>query len=151
MEEMIDVVDEKDNVIKVVTWKEMNANALLHRAANVILFNKKGEIFVHLRAKNLILYPGTWDIKIGGSARAGESYEECAKRELMEELGIKNAKLEYLFNLKLRTKENNNNKKVYKFIYDGKIQLDKKEVETGKFMMLEEAKKLYRMGKARNF
>ena len=144
---MVDIVDENDKAIKVVPWTEMHKNALLHRASNVILFNSKGEIFVHKRQKNLLLYPSMWDVKIGGTARAGENYEECAKRELMEEAGIKDAKLEYLFSLKLRTKENNNNKKVYKCTYNGKIKLNKKEIESGRFMSINDAEKLYNKGK----
>ena len=35
------------------------------------------------------VYPGYWEASAGGSALAGESPIECAKRELFEETGIK--------------------------------------------------------------
>ena len=34
-------------------------------------------------------YPGKWEFTAGGSALQGESPEECAKRELLEETGLK--------------------------------------------------------------
>ena len=147
MIEMVDIVDENDNVLRAATWQEMMDKSLLHRSANIIVFNSKGEIYVHQRAKNLKLYPGMYDVKFGGSVRAGESYEEAAKRELLEEAGIKNAELEFLFPLKFRSKSNNCNRNVFKCIYDGKIILQKEEIANGKFMTIDEIKKLAEEGK----
>ena len=147
MEEMIDVVDEEDNVLMPVTWKEMNEKSLLHRAANIFVFNSKDMIFLHRRNRNLPLYPGMYDVKVGGVVQAGESYEEAARRELKEELGIEGTKLEYLFDLKFRSQHNNNNRKVFRCVYDGRIKLQPEEVEEGKFVSLEEAKKMLEQGK----
>ncbi|TAL58403.1 MAG: NUDIX domain-containing protein [Nanoarchaeota archaeon] len=142
MVEHVDIVDENDNVIRSAAWEEMMSKSLLHRSANIIVFNSKGEIFVHRRQKNLMLYPGLYDVKFGGSVRAGESYEEAAKRELLEEANIKNAELEFLFTSKFRSKDNNVNRKVFKCTHDNKITLDKEEVFDGKFMKIDEIKKL---------
>ncbi len=147
MEEMVDIVNEQDNVIGQATWEEMHRMALLHRSANILVFNSKGELFVHKRAAGLALYPGMHDVKFGGIARAGESYEDCAKRELKEEAGIEKAKLEFLFPLRFRSGNNNNNRKVYRTVYDGIIKLQKEEVESGSFMTLDEAKKMLADGK----
>lgn len=141
-EELIDIVDDDDNVIRQATWKEMHEKSLLHRSSNVFVFNSKGKVFVHKRASSLKLYPGMYDVKMGGIVRAGESYEEAAKRELEEEAGIKNAELEYLFSIKFRSYKNNNNRKVFRCIYDGKIKLRPEEVESGRFMTVGEAKKI---------
>lgn len=146
-EEIVDIVDENDNVVRQATWKEMFENSLLHRTANVIVFNSKGEIFVHRRALDLKLYPGLYDVKFGGSVRAGETYDEAARRELFEEAGIDDVKLSPLFKCRNNRKENNVFRMVFKTVHDGKIEFDSSEVAEGRFMdaseisiMLEEGK-----------
>ncbi|MEK6837869.1 MAG: NUDIX domain-containing protein [Nanoarchaeota archaeon] len=145
--EYLDIVDDDDTVIGKVTWKEMMDKGLLHKTANVIVFNSKGEVFVHRRADNLSLYPGLWDVKFGGSARSGETYEEAAERELREEANITRPRLVELFSLKFRSKENNVNREVFKCVYDGPIKLDRSEVAEGKFVNVEEVKKMLMEGK----
>ncbi|MBI2656673.1 NUDIX domain-containing protein [Candidatus Woesearchaeota archaeon] len=147
MVEYVDIVDDDDNVIGKATWKEMMDKSLLHRTSNVIVFNSKGKLFVHKRAATVRLYPSMYDIKIGGSVRAGESYEDAAKRELFEEVNISEVKLIKLFKLKSRRKENNVNRTVFKCVYDGKLRLDKSEVSDGSFANLDEIKKLLDNGK----
>lgn len=146
-DELIDIVDDNDNVLRQATRKEMHEKSLLHRSSHVFVFNSKGEIFVHKRASILKLYPGMYDVKVGGVVRAGESYEDAAKRELEEEVGIKNAELEYLFGIKFRSDRNNNNRQVFRCVYDGKIKLQPEEVESGRFMTVDEAKKMMADGK----
>lgn len=145
--ELIDIVDDDDNVTGQATWEEMHKKSLTHRSANVFVFNSKGELFMHKRARGLPLYPGMHDVKIGGIAKAGESYWEAAKRELEEEAGIKDTNLEYLFSIKFRSKNNNNNREVFRCVYDGKIKLQPEEVENGRFITIEEANKMMAEGK----
>lgn len=146
-EELIDIVDDNDAVIRQATWQEMHSKGLLHRSANVFVFNSKGELYVHKRATGLSLYPGMYDVKLGGIVRAGESYEDAALREIKEEAGMENVQLKYLFSVKFRSEHNNNNRKVYRCVYDGKITLQKEEVESGRFMTIDEARKMMAEGK----
>ena len=141
-EEYVDIVDEDDSVIGSASWHEMMSKGLLHRTSNVFVFNSKGELFVHRRADNLRLYPGMWDVKFGGSVRAGESYEEAAKRELEEEANIAGVRCAELFRMKTRRKENNVNRAVFRCVHDGPLRLDQEEVAEGKFVSIEEAKKM---------
>jgi isopentenyldiphosphate isomerase len=136
MTEYISVVDEKDSVIGKATVPEILAKALLHRSANVIVFNSKGEIFVHKRNRMLGLYPGMHDVKFGGMVSHGESYEDAAKRELMEESGITGVKIKFLFAMKTRSEKNNCNRHVFSCVYDGKLKLQESEVESGRFMAI---------------
>lgn len=145
--EYLAIVDEDDNVIGKTSYAEAKARGLIRRAANVFVFNSKGELFVHRRSENLDLYPGMWDVKFGGWVRASESYEEAALREMKEEAGITGVKLTYLFPQKSRKRENLANRKVFRCTYDGKIVLDETEVAEGKFMQIEEAVKLLEEGK----
>lgn len=139
---MIDIVDENDKVIGKATWQEARKKGLAFRAANVLVFNQKGELFVHRRSRNLPTFPGMWDFKLGGIVDAGESYEEAALRELNEEAGIQNAKPEYLFSQKHRNGKHKVNRKVYRCIYNGKMKLQQEEIEEGKFVAIEEAKRM---------
>ena len=41
--EKIDLIDENDNVIGVVTHKEMREKNLLHRGVAILVFNSKNE------------------------------------------------------------------------------------------------------------
>ncbi|MBI2664538.1 NUDIX domain-containing protein [Candidatus Woesearchaeota archaeon] len=142
----VDIVDDNDIVLKSVPWEEMHKNALLHRVANVLVFNSKGELFVHKRSRNLPLHPSVYDAKFGGIADSGESYDSCAVRELEEEAGISGAKLQYLFDYKYRSKDVNTNAKVYRCIYDGKLKLQESEIEHGRFMTLAEITEMIKKG-----
>ncbi len=145
--ELIYAVDEKDNVIHEAPWEEVVENGWIYRTANILLFNSKGRLYVHKRTTWMPLYPDMYDVKFGGVVKAGETYEKAAARELQEEAGVGNVKLKFLFRLKFRSTQSNCNRKVYKCTYDGKIKLQREEVESGKFMTLAEAKKLLSSGK----
>lgn len=145
--EYLTIVDEDDNVIGKATYDELKAKKFIHRAANVFVFNSKGELFVHKRAENLNLYPGMWDVKFGGLVRADESYEEAALREMNEEAGITGVTLTDLFRQKSRRRENLTNRKIFQCTYNGEITLDKTEVAEGRFVKVEEAVKLMEEGK----
>ena len=94
--ELVDVVDEHDRVLRVVTRAEMRAHRLRHRAASIAVFSSDGRLLVHRRASTKDVWPGMWDIAAGGVVAAGEHYAEAAVRELAEELGVEGAVLEPL-------------------------------------------------------
>ena len=58
MSEQVDIVDEEDNIIGQASLDQTIKEKLLHRGANVMVFNSKCQIFVHKRTDNLKLYPG---------------------------------------------------------------------------------------------
>ena len=143
----VDIVDENDNVLRQVPWREMHDNGLLHKVGNVLLFNSRGELFVHKRSANLPLHPSLYDAKFGGIVDAGEGYDKCAKRELKEEAGVENVELEYLFDYKFRSKKVNTNAKVYRCVYDGELKLQEEEIEHGRFMTIPEILKMVKEGR----
>jgi 8-oxo-dGTP pyrophosphatase MutT (NUDIX family) len=89
-DELVDLVDEDDRVIEVVTRAEMRARgeAARHRACYVAVLTTTDELVVHRRADWKDVYPGWWDVCFGGVLAAGESWEAAARRELLEEAGI---------------------------------------------------------------
>jgi mutator protein MutT len=142
MSEVIDVVDENDNVIGSATRQEVRRKNLLHRGVAVLVLNSKGEVFVHKRAKAKDIYPSMYDMFCGGTVLAGESYDEAAIREVREEMGIKNPQLKFLFKFRFKSDINKVMQIVYLCIYDGKIRIQKEEIEKGSFMTINELKEL---------
>ena len=47
--ELVDVVDETGQPVGVVTRREMRARRLPHRTSYVLVFNRRGELFIHQR------------------------------------------------------------------------------------------------------
>ena len=133
--DIVDVVDRSDRVIFQTTRKEMRMKVLIHRTSHFFLFNSSGEIFLTKRSKNKDYAPLKWEIGQGGVADANESYDECAKRELSEELGI-DSKPIFLF----KTYFEDHRTKLFACVYeassDSKPILQKEEIEEGKFITI---------------
>jgi 8-oxo-dGTP pyrophosphatase MutT (NUDIX family) len=87
-DELVDVVDEHDQVLQVVTRAEMRARGLRHRAVYVIVTTSGEELVVHRRADWKDVNPGLWDVGFGGVLAAGEAWHDAARRELAEEAGV---------------------------------------------------------------
>lgn len=95
-DELVDIVDDDDHVIETVTRAEMRARRLQHRSVGIAVVSSDGRLLVHRRSTAKDLWPGLWDIAAGGVVTAGESYEDAARRELAEELGLTDVRLDYL-------------------------------------------------------
>lgn len=87
-DELVDIVDERDEVVGVVTRAEMRARHLRHRAVYVAVRTSAAELVVHRRADWKDVYPGAWDVCFGGVLGAGEAWDDAARRELAEEAGV---------------------------------------------------------------
>jgi isopentenyldiphosphate isomerase len=101
-QELVDVVDEEDRVVATVTRREVRARGLLHRCTYVLLRNAAGQFLVHRRTDTKDVHPGAHDVFAGGVCAAGESYDECARREVEEELGVGGVDLRFLFRHRYR-------------------------------------------------
>ncbi len=88
MHEILDFVDGSDQVIGQATRAEVHRLKLKHRATHIVLSNCAAEVFVQLRSMQKDNNPGLWDTSAAGHVDAGETYLQCACRELKEELGI---------------------------------------------------------------
>ena len=82
------MVDEHDHVVGQLGRGEVHRRALMHRACHIVLTNTAGEVFVQLRSRSKQANPGLWDTSAAGHVDAGETYRDCAVRELAEELGV---------------------------------------------------------------
>lgn len=82
--ELLDLVDDNDVVIGVTDKATAHANRQIHRVAAVFVFSRTGELYVQIHKKS----SGRYDHSVGGHVLKGESYDEAARREAIEELGI---------------------------------------------------------------
>ena len=135
-EEIVTIVDSNNQVIGAVPRHKMRQENLIHRAAYILVFNSHGELFVHRRTLTKDIYPGYYDIAAGGVVLAGESYEESARRELEEELGIREKELKNLFDFFYQDGANQVWGRAFSCNHDGIFSLQKEEVEWGSFMPL---------------
>jgi isopentenyldiphosphate isomerase len=87
-EELVDVLDATGAVVGVATRAEMRARNLRHRSVGIVVLDGHGRLLVHRRADDKDIWPGRWDVACGGVVGAGEGWDDAARRELAEELGI---------------------------------------------------------------
>ena len=86
--EILDIVNQKDEVIGQAERKEVYAHKYLHRIVHVLIFNDQGEMAMQLRSAHVAYCPRHWSTTVGGHVQVGEDYKTAALREYQEELGI---------------------------------------------------------------
>jgi isopentenyl-diphosphate delta-isomerase len=86
-DELFDVVDLHDQVVRQAPRREVHARGLLHRATHVMVHNAQGRLFLQKRSMSKDTFPGCWDSSCSGHLDAGEDYATAARRELGEEIG----------------------------------------------------------------
>jgi len=126
--ELVDVVDEEDRVVGTVTRRELRERGLLHRCTYVLVRNGTGDILVHRRTETKDVYPGAYDVFAGGVCVTGESYDECARREVAEELGVTGVGLTFLFRHRYRGPGGQAWGAVYEVRWDGPVRPQEAEV-----------------------
>jgi isopentenyl-diphosphate delta-isomerase len=122
------IVDENDNVIGAENLLVAIKKKRICRSSIVYVFNQSGQLLVQRRSKN-VFKPLLLDQSAAGHVDEGETYIAAAERELYEELGIKDLKLEEIM-LSLRTA--NHFSGAYKVIIPDTFQINfnTKEVDS---------------------
>ena len=133
-QELFDVVDESDRVIDTLPRDEVHARDLRHRAIHVMLFNTRGEVFLQKRSIWKDRNPGLWDSSTAGHVDAGETYEQAARRELREEIGIEVGELEEIDTLGCGPETGWEFLRVHRGRHDGPFSFASLEVEGGAFL-----------------
>jgi 16S rRNA (adenine1518-N6/adenine1519-N6)-dimethyltransferase len=130
--ERFPVVDKNDRILRYARRSDVHGNNLRHRAVHILVFDQAGDVYLQQRSRWKDRHPLKWDSSAAGHVAAGESYEETARRELEEELGI-NVPLEKLLKLpaSARTEQE------FVWLYRGEIRgnpiVNRTEIETGAF------------------
>jgi len=143
-EEILTLVNENDEEVGRALRSVVRRESLLHRSTAVLVFNSRGELLIHKRTANKDLYPSLWDIFAGGVVALGETYEEAARRETREEVGIGDPELEFLFKIHYHNAHNPCFVGVFKTVHDGPIALQALEIEEGRFVTNEELHEMIR-------
>ena len=136
-QEQVIITDAANRVVGAAPRWRMRRENLIHRATYILVFNADGEIFVHQRTFTKDVYPGFYDVAAGGVVQAGESYDDSARRELAEELGIVDRPLEPLFDTYWEDDRCRAWGRVYRCVHDGPVVLQPEEIIDGRFMQPE--------------
>jgi len=139
-QEWFDVVDEQDCVIRKAPREEVHQNGLLHRAAHIWVFNTAGELLIHRRAAGKEEEPLKLTSSACGHLSAGESYEQAAQRELLEELGLR-AELTFLHKIPSGPEIGYEHTKLFSCISDEAPSPDPREIISFEYVSLSELKK----------
>ncbi|MEM1581186.1 MAG: NUDIX domain-containing protein [Candidatus Bathyarchaeia archaeon] len=139
MDEYFYVVDENDNVIGRATRSECHKMRLIHRSVYVIVLNDRNEIFLQRRSMSKDLYPGCYACSATGHVDYGESYEDAARRELKEELGIE-AVLKEICKFKCFSETEREISVLYVCKHNGPFRLNSEEISDGEFASIEKVK-----------
>ncbi|MFZ2152701.1 MAG: NUDIX domain-containing protein [Microgenomates group bacterium] len=148
MDELLDLVNEKDEVIGEVWRSEATGNKnIIIREIAILIFDKKKNILLQQRSLSKKSYPGYWTISASGHVPKGDKVEETAKRELYEELGIN-------LDIKLLDKQlkryPNDSAVAYRYVGEyknEKLVTQKEEVEKIRFFNKEKFEELCKTNK----
>ena len=133
-EEIFDVVNERDEVIDCRPRREVHRLGLLHRAVHVLVFNRRGEVFLQKRSMSKDTFPGRWDSSASGHLDSGEDYDYCAMRELREEIGLVVERApERLFRIVACEETGQEFVWVYRLESEGPFTLHPDEIERGEW------------------
>ena len=95
MAETIYHVDKNDNVIGPIDRDTAHREGLLHRSGMVFLIRSDREIMLQHRSMQKKTFPDCKDASCTFHVSYGESYEQAAQRELLEETGA-TSRIKYL-------------------------------------------------------
>ena len=131
-DERFPVVDENDRISGYASRAEVHGNNLRHRAVHILIFNQVGDVYLQQRSRWKDRHPLKWDSSAAGHVTGGESYDETARRELTEELGI-DVLLERIFRLTASSRTDNEFICGYRGTVSAGLVPNKCEIERGAF------------------
>lgn len=143
-EEQVILVNENDEQIGLMPKMEAHEKAVLHRAFSVFVFNKQNQLMLQQRAADKYHSPLLWTNTCCSHQRDGESNLEAGKRRLQEEMGFV-CELEEKTSFIYKAPFDNGLTEheldhVMVGYYDSNPLINREEVESFKWMTVEEVK-----------
>ena len=130
--ERFPVVDKNDRIRGYASRSEVHGNNLLHRAVHIFIFSQAGDVFLQQRSRWKDRHRLKWDSSAAGHVNAAENYDETARRELKEELGV-DVPLERIFKLTASPRTDHEFIWGYRGVVSGDLVPNKCEIERGVF------------------
>jgi len=138
-DELFDVVDSSDNVLRAETRSIVHREGLLHRAVHVFVFNSSGQLYLQRRSMTKDSAPGKWVSSCSGHVDSGEEYDVAAVRELGEEIGLYDpVDMRRAFKESACPATGNEFVWVYTCHSEGPFTLDPEEVSDGRWIDIDE-------------
>lgn len=143
-EQMLVLVDEKNQPLGVMEKMEVHQKALLHRAFSVFIFNSKGEMLLQRRAIKKYHSGGLWTNACCSHPYLDETPVQAAQRRMQEELGFV-TDLEPAFDFIYKAQLDNDLTEheydhVLIGVFDGKIEPNEDEVGDYRYLAMDELK-----------
>ncbi|HET7528864.1 MAG TPA: NUDIX domain-containing protein [Candidatus Saccharimonadales bacterium] len=88
-DELLDLVNDKDEVIGTIVRSQIGQKDGYVRAAEMLIQNDKGELWIPRRTMQKRIAPGGLDFSGAGHVSSGEDYKTSLYREIEEELNLK--------------------------------------------------------------
>lgn len=136
-EELLVVVDENDKVINYQSRSLVHQQKLLHRTISVSVYNNKGQVLLQKRSAKKDSNPGKWANAAGGHVVKGQEYDQAAKQEVFEELGI-NPEITLIKKMIINDPVHTTMTTIYKTTYNGPFNFNKQEIDEIKFFSKED-------------
>lgn len=140
------IFDKEGKFVREEEFKVAIRKKLIRRIVRILTFNNQGELFVQQRGPKVAICPNRWDTSVAGHVDSGETADEAAERETKEELGMTSKKFTKVSDYYEEELEDNvivrrGFTTLYTTIYNGKINIDGKEVVGGRWVSLDILKK----------
>lgn len=146
MDDLLDVVDEEDKVVGQELYTKIHEEELIHRTSAIFVFKDPSfsEMLITMRSEN-VSAPKKLDVP-GGHVLASQSYLECARQELQEEVFHKrplpqSLVLQELFKTLSEEGLCKGFVSVFSTIYPGPFEKNREEVDYAFFMSVDKLKK----------
>ncbi|MBP6920999.1 NUDIX domain-containing protein [Candidatus Gracilibacteria bacterium] len=88
MPEILNIINIDDQIIGQATREAIYAENHMHRIVHVMVRDIAGRFLFQVRSPTVQFRPLYWSTSAGGHVQAGETYEEAARREMEEEIGV---------------------------------------------------------------
>lgn len=137
-EEIFPVVNIKGEVVGKATRGACHGGSLLlHPVVHLHVFNRRGDIYLQKRPQWKDIQPGKWDTAVGGHIDYGEEVEDALRREVREELGIRDFVPRFVKRYVFQSPRERELVNVFRTTYDGDIT-PSDELDGGRFWPIAE-------------
>lgn len=145
-EEIFDVVNADDKVIGTEKRAVVHRERLMHRAIHIFVSNAIGQLYIQKRSMLKDSARGKWVSSCSGHVDSKEDYDSAAKRELFEELGIREPKgFERVFKESPCDQTGQEFVWVYHCKSEGPFTLDPMESSEGRWINIDELNEWMRL------